>query len=123
MNIKQKLFSISEACKEIGLINHLNGKTQTHTVRYWEEQFKILKPTMLSGRRYYSSKDLKKLELIKYLLKDQGLTIVGAKKILNNKIIKLDGNHSSSIKAEYLKSRALKILDKIKKIKWQKKRT
>ena len=125
MNDKLKLFSISQACKELNLVNKANGKTQNHTLRYWELEIKFLKPTILSGRRYYTSKDIQKLELIKYLLKEQGLTIEGAKKILNDKINKLDDLETSSISAKYFKNRVknktLKLLDKIKKLKWQKK--
>ena len=38
--------SISEAAKEIGLINKKNNKTNTHTLRFWESEFKTLKQNM-----------------------------------------------------------------------------
>jgi DNA-binding transcriptional MerR regulator len=127
MKNKLKLFSISEACLKLGLVNKVNGKTQNHTLRYWEKEFKFIKPKKLSGRRYYSSREIEKIELIKYLLKEQGLTIEGVKKILDNKINKLDDLETSSINAEYFKKRVknktLKLLNKIKKLKWPKKHT
>ena len=82
--------TIGEVTKELGLINKKTGSLQTHTLRYWETQFKQIKPSVQAGkRRYYSKKDFKIIKLIKYLLKDRGLTINGVKKILNNPNIDL----------------------------------
>tara|TARA_B100000029_G_scaffold501805_1_gene575968 strand:- start:1461 stop:1859 length:399 start_codon:yes stop_codon:yes gene_type:complete len=78
--------TIGEVAKEIDLVNKKTGNVETHTIRYWESQFKQIRPTVKAGnRRYYSNKDLKIIKHIKYLLKDRGLTIKGVKKILNNK--------------------------------------
>ena len=76
--------TIGEVTKELGLIDQKTGRLQTHTIRYWETQFKQIKPTIRAGkRRYYSTKVFKILKYIKFLLKEKGLTINGAKKILN----------------------------------------
>ena len=78
----EKLLDISKTAKELNLINKKNGKPLTATLRFWEKQFKDIKPIKLNGnRRYYNKKQLEKLRLIKFLLKDEGLTIKGAKKI------------------------------------------
>ena len=75
--------TISEAAKEVGLINKKNNTVNTHTLRFWEKNFKQIKPKILSGnRRYYSQKDISFLKLIYDLLKNQGFTIRGAKKFL-----------------------------------------
>jgi|TARA_B110000263_G_C15143622_1_gene434480 DNA-binding transcriptional MerR regulator len=77
--------TIGEVAKELNLINKNTGKLQTHTIRYWETQFKQIKPTIGPGkRRYYSKKNFIIIKSIKYLLKEKGLTINGVKKILNN---------------------------------------
>jgi len=77
--------TIGEAAKQLGLINKRTGILQTHTIRYWETQFKQIKPTIKAGgRRYYSEKDIKIINFIKHLLKDKGLTISGVKKILDD---------------------------------------
>ena len=82
--------TIGQVTRELGLINKQNGSLQTHTLRYWETQFKQIKPYVRAGRRrYYSEKNLQFIKLIKFLLKDKGLTINGVKKILKNK-----GTHS-----------------------------
>ena len=76
--------TIGEITKELGLINKKDGSLQTHTIRYWEREFKQIKPFIKSGkRRYYSSKNLEIIKIVKYLLKDMGMTIKGAKKLLN----------------------------------------
>ena len=122
---KEAYKTISEAAKEIGLINVKNNKPSTHTLRFWEKNFKQIKPKILFGnRRYYSNKDIDVLKLIYNLLKKQGMTISGAKKALNSDSIKLDPNILSDIKGENLKqeikdkvSKIKTILEKIKKIK------
>ena len=77
--------TIGEAAKELDLINKKTGRLQTHTIRYWEAQFKQIKPSIRAGRRrYYSKRDIKIINYIKFLLKEKGLTINGVKKILND---------------------------------------
>ena len=77
--------TIGEIAKELGLIDKKTGRLQTHTIRYWETQFKQIKPSVRAGkRRYYSIKDLKIIKYIKFLLKEKGLTISGVKKMLND---------------------------------------
>tara|TARA_B100001123_G_scaffold377702_1_gene445345 strand:- start:88 stop:486 length:399 start_codon:yes stop_codon:yes gene_type:complete len=82
--------TIGQITKELGLINKKTGNLQTHTLRYWESQFKQIKPSIKAGkRRYYSKKDFELIKFIKYLLKEKGLTINGVKKILD----KSDNQH------------------------------
>ena len=86
--------TIGEVAKELNLVDKKTGSLQTHTVRYWETQFKQIKPFIGAGkRRYYSNKNFKIIKYVKFLLKDKGLTINGAKKILNKtESDSLDGN-------------------------------
>ena len=77
--------TIGEITKELGLIDKKTGRLQTHTIRYWETQFRQIRPRVKAGgRRYYSVKIFKIIKYIKFLLKERGLTINGAKKILNS---------------------------------------
>jgi len=92
----------------------------THTIRFWEKEFKQIKPKILNGnRRYYNNDTIEVLKKVKYLLKDQGMTIIGVKKVLNSdKSLKLDELPNNSINADYnLKNKLKKISDLIKKIK------
>tara|TARA_B100000780_G_C21100781_1_gene444196 strand:+ start:272 stop:643 length:372 start_codon:yes stop_codon:yes gene_type:complete len=115
-----QLLNISQVATQIGLINPKSKKPLTHTLRFWETKFKHLKPTILSGRRYYASKDIAIIKMIFFLLKDQGLTINGAKKVMNENSKKLDDSKASSIKAGYyrkiIKDKSKKILKRIKNI-------
>tara|TARA_Y100000590_G_scaffold441340_1_gene567873 strand:- start:151 stop:555 length:405 start_codon:yes stop_codon:yes gene_type:complete len=78
--------TIGEVAKELDLVNKETGQLQTHTIRYWETQFKQIKPIIRAGkRRYYSIDDLKVIKNIKFLLKEKGLTINGVKKLLKDK--------------------------------------
>jgi len=112
--------SIGEVAKILDLINKKNGKLNTHTIRFWEKQFKQIKPKILTGRRrYYDSVSVDVLKKIKFLLKDQGMTINGVKMALNNKTpLKLDEFSNNSIKANnIIKKKLKKISDLIRHIK------
>ena len=115
--------TIVEVAKELNLVNPKNGLLQTHTLRFWEKQFRQIKPTVKAGnRRYYSKNDFKIIKLIKYLLRDQGLTIKGVKKILNKKEVRLDdtnylGVNNDNLKnTDYLKNKISKISEIIKRV-------
>jgi DNA-binding transcriptional MerR regulator len=112
--------SIGEVAKILNLVNEEKGTLNTHTIRFWEKEFKQIKPNILNGnRRYYNNDTIEVLKKVKYLLKDQGLTINGAKKVLNsNKSLKLDELPNNSISANNtIKIKIKKISDLIKKIK------
>tara|TARA_Y100000816_G_scaffold128665_1_gene90662 strand:- start:839 stop:1210 length:372 start_codon:yes stop_codon:yes gene_type:complete len=108
--------TIGEVVRIIGLKHNKGKLTPTHTIRFWEKEFKQIKPKKLNGnRRYYDEKNIKLLKEIYFLLKVQGMTINGAKKILNNKdSFKLDENLNPSIKTDILKYK-LKNISKIVK--------
>ena len=114
--------SIGEVAKLLNLINKKNGNLNTHTIRYWEKEFKNIKPRILSGRRrYYDIVEIEKLKKIKFLLKTKGLTIKGAKYFLSNdNSLDLDETSNYSINAsnkEILKKKINKISKLIKNIK------
>ena len=109
--------TIGEVTKELGSIDKKNGHLQTHTLRYWETQFKQIKPIIRAGRRrYYSKKNIQIIKLIKFLLKERGLTMNGVKKILNDpKMHSLDDNMDLGVYKTDLKNTKF-IKEKIKKI-------
>ena len=110
--------TIGEVAKILGL-NSQKKMIQTHTIRYWEKEFKQIKPKILNGkRRYYDIKNIELLKKVHFLLKEQGMTINGVKKILNNKEpLKLDESLNHSIKAKNLKNKLKKISNIIKEMK------
>jgi len=104
--------SIGEVAKLLNLVNKRSGKLNTHTIRYWETQFKQIKPKILTGkRRYYDPASIEVLKKVKFLLKEKGMTINGAKMVLNNKTsLKLDEFSNNSITTR------IKLKNKIKNI-------
>ena len=77
--------TIGEVARILNLKSNDKGALPTHVIRFWESQFKQIKPKILnSNRRYYDEKTINLLKKVKFLLKDQGMTIKGVKKILNN---------------------------------------
>ena len=117
--------TIGEVCKELGLIDKKNGNLKTYTIRYWESQFKQIRPLIKAGkRRYYSEKDIQIIKKIKFLLKDKRLTVEGVKKILDsNKTGLLDENVGLGIykddftNKDIFKQKLKKIRNIIKEIK------
>ena len=84
--MNKKLIDISTLSSLLNLIDEKTGKPTNYVLRFWEKEFKQIKPIILKGnRRYYDKKLVEKIKFIKYLLKDKGLTISGAKKILDKK--------------------------------------
>ena len=111
--------TIGEVAKILDLKVNRKGSLPTHIIRFWETQFKQLKPKILnSNRRYYDEKNIDLLKKIKFLLKDQGMTINGVKKILDNEdTLKLDEIADKSIKAEKFKNKLTKISKILKTLK------
>ena len=117
--------TIGEVTKILNLKSNNKGVLPTHIIRFWETQFKQIKPKILnSNRRYYDLKTINLLKKVKFLLKDQGMTINGVKKILNNDdSLKLDEIADKSIRTENLKNKLLNISNKLKELKNGKKNT
>ena len=108
--------TIGEVAEIVGLIDKKRGTLSTHTIRFWEKEFSQIKPKILAGkRRYYSNYEIRIIKLIKYLLKEKGMTIKGVKAVLNNpKSLTLDDTTKYSVSNQSFNKE--KIKDKIKKI-------
>ena len=111
--------TIGEVAKILELKVNKKGALPTHIIRFWETQFKQIKPKILNfNRRYYDEKNIDLRRKIRNLLKDQGMTINGVKKILDNdETLKLDEMADKSIKAEKLKNKLTKISNILKTLK------
>ena len=119
MNEKNKTYkSIGEVAKILNLIDKKTGKLSTHTIRFWEKEFKQVKPYIFSGkRRYFDESSIIILKKIKFLLKNKGMTIKGAKSYLDNYNSKLDDFDNKTINAGIIKNKINKISNLLKKIK------
>tara|TARA_Y100000996_G_C22047430_1_gene447629 strand:- start:91 stop:480 length:390 start_codon:yes stop_codon:yes gene_type:complete len=122
---KQKLDdaykSIGEVAKDLNLVNPKTGKLNTHTIRFWEKEFKQIRPKIFAGkRRYYDQETIKIIKKIRYLLKEKGLTINGVKKFLiNERSFNLDetSNRTINTSKNSLKTKLEKISNLVKEIK------
>ena len=111
--------TIGEVAKILNLKTNKKGDLPTHIIRFWETKFKQIKPKILnSNRRYYDEKSINLLKKVKFLLKEQGMTINGVKKILNGEdSLELDEMANNSIKAVNLRIKLVKISKIVKNLK------
>jgi len=66
---------------------------EQHILRYWEKEFKTLKPKKNSaGNRKYNLKDIELIKRIKELLRDSEMNLLTAREIIDNnkKLNKID---------------------------------
>ena len=117
--LDQAYKTIGEVAKILNLKNRSSQKIPTHTIRFWEKEFKQIKPKLLnSNRRYYDKKNVDLLKKIKFLLKDQGMTINGVKKLLNSgQSNQLDEISNKSIRTDNLRNKISYISQIIKNLK------
>ena len=116
-----KLINISKASRILNLIDPKTKKPLNHILRYWEKEFKEIKPRKINKRRYYSLSQIEIIEKIKFLLRNKGMTISGVKNLLLSNTNKLDGNDVNSLERDYykklLKIKSKALLEKINKVK------
>ena len=117
INNNTKYKTIGQVADMLNLLDK-NGRKLTYILRFWEKEFKQIKPKIFLGnRRYYDDQTIQILKNIKYLLKDKGMTINGVKKLLNNKEYNVDETNNLSINAKNVKYRLNKISNIIKSLK------
>jgi len=107
---------------KIGEVKKITG-VETHVLRYWESEFKIIRPQRASSKqRLYRKSDVENILTIKKLLYEEGYTVPGARKLLTakksrKKIIaspKISGGRSQAMLAE-LKSDLKKLQQMLEK--------
>ena len=119
MNEKDKKYrSISEVAKILNLVDKKTGKLSTHTLRFWEKNFKQIRPYVFSGkRRYYDENSIEILKKIQFLLKNKGMTINGVKKYLSTSDSDLDEYNNKTINKTIIKTKLNRISSILKNIK------
>jgi DNA-binding transcriptional MerR regulator len=84
------------------------------TVRFWENEFDILKPMKnKKGNRLFTQADVKNLKIIHHLLKEEGMTLDGARKKLSGKWDETDNKYEINESLQKIKSILLEIRDNI----------
>ena len=117
MKKSSKAYKTIGEVAEILELDTVGSKKNTHTIRYWESEFKQIKPIIINKRRHYDEISIDLLKKIKFLLKDKGMTISGVKKQLNEDFFDVDANQNKTINALDLKLKLNKINKLIKDLK------
>lgn len=119
MNKDDKIYkSIGEVAQILNLIDKKTGKPSTHTIRFWEKEFRQVKPYIFSGnRRYYDDSLINVLKKIQFLLKERGMTIKGVKRYLVDNNSKLDDLDFTTINKKNIKKKITKISNILKTFK------
>lgn len=97
INLPDKLYySIGEVATAFGVNSSL--------IRFWEKEFEIISPKKdTKGSRKFSADDVKKLQLIYHLVKEQGFTLEGARQRLKDEKQKTFSNFEIVAKLEKVK--------------------
>lgn len=126
MKMQKRKFRIGELADKLEL--------ERFVVRFWEKEFSIKTKRSQGSQRFYDESDLKKFELIKRLLYEEGFTIIGAKKKLKEKPsakgesiiasqkttmeepVKTATKASENEKIEHLSQQIIDLKDKLRKL-------
>lgn len=108
MYIPDKLFF------KIGKVAQL-ARVEPYVLRYWETEFKNLRPKKNEkGQRLYQKKEVKLALEIKKLLHDEGYTIEGAKKVLKEEI-KKKKKGSPQLSIPFDRDKVVAVVEELKK--------
>ncbi len=102
--VEKLYYSIGEVSKML--------QVPVSTVRFWENEFRILKPMKnKKGNRLFTSEDLKNLRIIHHLLREEGMTLPGAKKKLSGKLEETDYKYEINESLKKIKELLLELRD------------
>lgn len=104
MEIQKKYYQIKEVSEMLDI--------PATTLRFWENEFAIIKPRRFSnGRCYYTVDDIEKVSMVNYLVKEKGLKIEAAKEYLRNNPKGLDQRHRTVIRLKTIRASLQELLD------------
>lgn len=106
INLPDKLYySIGEVAKAFDV--------NTSLIRYWEQEFPIIKPKKnKKGNRYFTPEDIKNLQIIYHLVKEKGYTLDGAKIALTTNS-KISETITIIDRLEFVKAELLKLKESL----------
>ncbi len=106
INLPDKLYySIGEVAKAF--------EVNTSLIRYWEQEFPILRPKKnKKGNRYFTPEDLKNLKIIYHLVKEKGYTLDGARIALTTNT-KVSETVTMIDRLEFVKAELLKLKESL----------
>ncbi len=104
--VEKLYYSISEAAEMLNV--------PISTVRFWENEFRILKPMKnKKGNRMFTPGDIRNLKIIYHLLKEEGMTLEGVKKKLSGKWEETDYKYEINESLQKIKTLLLDLRDGI----------
>jgi DNA-binding transcriptional MerR regulator len=116
-----KLIKISELSRILNNIDPKTKKPLNYILRYWEKEFKEIKPKKINNQRYYDTEQVQIIKMINFLLKNRGMTISGVKNLLSSNTKKLDDLYDHGLKSSsyknFIRLKSKELLKKINKIK------
>jgi DNA-binding transcriptional MerR regulator len=99
--VEKRFFTITEVAAEVG--------ENASVLRYWEKEFRQLTPrTNARGKRFYTRKDIELIERIHVLVRQQGFTIDGARKVLQGDVEPIPVQHVDNREAAIERLKALR---------------
>jgi DNA-binding transcriptional MerR regulator len=100
---EKHFYTIGDVCNLTGI--------RPHVLRYWESQFKLLKPARrYSGHRKFTQKDIDLINRIKFLVIEKKFTLAGAKREINRQL----SEQARELDAHSKLSAALPVLRELK---------
>ena len=104
--VEKLYYSIGEAAEMLNV--------PVSTVRFWENEFDILKPMKnKKGNRLFTPSDIKNLKIIHHLLKEEGMTLSGVKRKLSGRWEETDYKYEINESLQKIKTMLLDIRDNI----------
>jgi DNA-binding transcriptional MerR regulator len=104
--VEKLYYSIGEAARMLDV--------PISTVRFWENEFNILKPMKnKKGNRMFTPADIKNLKIIHHLLKEEGMTLQGVKRKLSGKWEETDYKYEINESLKKIKNLLIDLRDNI----------
>ncbi|HID97028.1 MAG TPA: MerR family transcriptional regulator [Thermodesulfobacteriaceae bacterium] len=97
----------------IGEVSRLTG-IEPHVLRYWEGEFRQIRPHRVARQRLYRHEDVEIIKRIKVLLHEEGYTIAGARKFLQGKGRTCPSGQEQSFGVSQAGGRSQKLLHEIR---------
>lgn len=106
-SIEKKYYKISEVADILEI--------PVSTLRYWEDQFTVIKPKRTErGTRLYTSTDIEKIRMVNYLVKERGMKIEAAQKIIKQNRSGVSKQYQAVERLRFIREELVKLLDSMK---------
>lgn len=106
-SIEKKYYKISEVAEILEI--------PVSTLRYWEDQFTVIKPKRTErGTRLYTATDIEKIRMVNYLVKERGMKIEAAQKIIKQNRSGVSKQYQAVERLKAIREQLVMLLDSMK---------